>query len=102
MHLTLSTAGGGPLWAHMALGCGYVTTTWGSSTPDWNRTGSECTEGPHPHQHNMPLPDRTNYTPCTLRPTTTPCEKQARITSQPDCSVCIYSQGNGSSVARDV
>lgn len=65
MHLTLRTTGGGPLWAHMAQGCGYVTATWGSATPDRNRTGNECTEGPHPHQHNMSPPDRTNYTACT-------------------------------------
>lgn len=71
MHLTLTTTGGGPPRAHIAEGCGYVTATRGPATPDWNRTGSKCTKPPpHPHQHNIPPPDRTNYTRST-----TPCQK---------------------------
>lgn len=36
----------GPLRAHMAEGCGYVTATRGPATPDWNHTGSKCTKAP--------------------------------------------------------
>lgn len=59
-------------------------------------------KGPHPHQHNIPPPDRTNYTANNPSlPPPPPTQKQARITSQPDCSVCIHSQRNGTSVVRD-
>lgn len=71
-----------PLWAHMAEGCGYVTATWGSATPDWSRTGSKCTKAPilinttylrqteqitlpaTPPQHHHPIPKNKLALPC--------------------------------------
>lgn len=98
MHLTLTTTGGGPPRAHIAEGCGYVTATRGPATPDWNRTGSKCTKPPPPILINTTYLRQTEQITPEAQP---PAKKQARITSQPDYSVCTHSQPNGTSVVRD-
>ena len=58
----------------------------------------------HPGPCNPPILINTTYLHQTEQITPAaqpPAQKQARITSQPDYSVCAHSQSNGTSVVRD-